>query len=376
MAKSKSSVLLLFFVACSGVAFFAGIMTRLQIATWCSSLTKAGWRPPNWLFGPVWTILYALMAIAGWRVWSAPLSKWRSIALRVFMVQLVLNFLWSPVFFNLHLIGTVVVIIFLRLLSLLLFVGKARKVDGYAASLFIPYVLWVSLAAALNYTIWTMNPVHAADRPALPTAYALRLKGQPAADAFPPISAWEKAPAFHFDQDWQGQNPDPQRATEVRLLWTPETLFLRFHCNYRNIFVFPDARADGWRYELWDRDVAETFLQPDSSDPLVYREFEVSPNGYWIDLAVSHGKIEELHSGLRRRVIMDEKAKTWTAEMAIPMKFLTTQFDPKNSWRVNFFRIEGETEPRFYSTWSPTYSAKPNFHVPSAFGTLVFREQE
>ena len=158
------------------------------------------------------------------------------------------------------------------------------------------------------------------------------------------------------------------------LLWTPETLFLRFHCNYKNITVFPDARADGWRYELWDRDVAETFLQPDSSDPFVYREFEVSPNGYWIDLAVSHGKIEELHSGLRRRVVLDEKAKSWTAEMAIPMKYLTTQFDPKASWRVNFFRIEGEKESRFYAAWSPTYSPKPNFHVPSAFGTLSFQE--
>ena len=120
--------------------------------------------------------------------------------------------------------------------------------------------------------------------------------------------------------------------------------------------------------------MAETFLQPDSTDPFVYREFEVSPNGYWIDLAVSHGKIEELHSGLRRRVVMDEKAKTWTAEVAIPMKFLTTQFDPKHSWRANFYRIEGDTEPRFYSAWSPTFSPKPNFHVPSAFGTLEFHE--
>jgi len=376
VAKNKSAMLLLFFVVCYGVAFLAGMMTRPQIATWYASLAKPDWRPPNWLFGPVWTILYGLMAVAGWRVWSAPVSKWRSIALRLFVVQLVLNFLWSPVFFSFHFIGTAVVIIFLLLLSLLLFVSQARKVDGLAASMFVLYVLWVSFAAALNYTIWTMNPVHAADRPALPTAYALHLKEQPATDSFPPASAWEKAPGLHFDQDWQGENSDPLRATEVRLLWTPETLFLRFHCSYRNLFVFPDARADGWRYELWDRDVAETFLQPDSSDPMVYREFEVSPNGYWIDLAVSHGKIEELHSGLHRRVVMDEKAKTWTAEMAIPMKFLTTQFDPKNSWKLNFFRIEGDKEPRFYSAWSPTFSPKPNFHVPSAFGTLVFREQE
>ena len=145
------------------------------------------------------------------------------------------------------------------------------------------------------------------------------------------------------------------------MLWTSETLFLRFHCKYRNIFVFSDARADGWRYELWDRDVAETFLQPDASDPLVYREFEVSPNGYWIDLAVSHGKIEELHSGLQRRVVMDEKAKTWTAELAIPMKSLTTQFDPKHSWRANFYRIEGDTEPQILFGVEPDVFPKAEF---------------
>jgi alpha-galactosidase len=232
----------------------------------------------------------------------------------------------------------------------------------------------VSFAAAPHYTIGTMNSVHASERTALPTAYALRLTTPLGADGLPSTSDWEKAPALHFDQDWKGENADPQRATEVRLLWTPDTFFLRFHCNYRNIFVFPDARPDGWRYELWDRDVAETFLQPDSTDPMVYREFEVSPNGYWIDLAVSHGKIEELHSGLKRRVILDEKAKTWTAELAIPMKYLTAQFDPKHPWRANFYRIEGDAEPRCYSAWSPTFSPKPNFHVPSAFGTLEFRE--
>ena len=207
-----------------------------------------------------------------------------------------------------------------------------------------------------------------------PTAIAAQLREKTGSDGFPSPSAWEKAFPLRFDHDWRGENPDPQRGTEVRLLWTPDMLCLRFHCNYRSITVFPDARADGWRYELWDRDVAETFLQPDSSDPLIYREFEVSPSGLWIDLAVSHGKIEELHSGLRRRVAIDEKVRTWTAEMALPMKCLTTRFDPKTPWRANFFRIEGEAEPRFYSAWSPTHSSEPNFHVPAAFGTLVFQE--
>jgi alpha-galactosidase len=219
-----------------------------------------------------------------------------------------------------------------------------------------------------------MNPARDSQQNKIPTAYALQLREPPSSDGFPSASAWEPAPGIRYQHDWQGQNPDPQRATEVRILWRPAMLFIRFQCKYRTITVFPDARPDGYRHGMWDRDVAETFLQPDSSDPMVYTEFEVSPNNFWIDLAVSHGKIEELHSGLRRRVVMNEKAKTWTAELAIPMKALTKTFDPKQSWRANFYRIEGEIEPRFYSAWSPTFTPKPSFHVPAAFGDLVFRE--
>jgi alpha-galactosidase len=246
----------------------------------------------------------------------------------------------------------------------------------FAATLSVSGSVSPGWLSGVNYTNNIMNITSRDNPKSTPTAVAVRLTDKTDTEGFPAKSSWEKAPSYRFDQDWKGENPDAQRATEVRLVWTSETLFLRFHCNYKSIFVYPDARADGWRNELWDRDVAEAFLQPDSSDPFVYREFEVSPNGYWIDLAVSHGKIEELHSGLRRRVVMNEKAKTWTAELAIPMKYLTTQFDQKHSWRANFYRIEGETEPRFYSAWSPTYSPKPSFHVPSAFGTLEFHEKE
>jgi alpha-galactosidase len=248
------------------------------------------------------------------------------------------------------------------------------KLLALAAALSMPCTPWQSGQAGLNYTIHDMSLTSPDNPRGNPTAIVVQLTEKTGSDGLPSPSAWEKAFPLRFDHDWRGQNIDPQRATEVRLLWTADTLYLRFHCSYRNITFFPDARADGWRYELWDRDVAETFLQPDASDPLIYREFEVSPNGFWIDLAVSHGKIEELHSGLQRRVVIDEKSRTWTAEMALPMKCLTARFDPRISWRANFFRIEGEKEPRFYAAWSPTHSPKPNFHVPAAFGTLVFRE--
>jgi alpha-galactosidase len=249
------------------------------------------------------------------------------------------------------------------------------KIFSLAAFLFASGSLFLGWATGVNYTGNTMSPTSTDDPKITPTAVALHLTNKTDDHGFPLAADWEKATPFTFDQDWKGENNDPERATEFRLLWTMGTLYLRFHCKYKSIYVFPDARGDGWRYELWDRDVAETFLQPDWSDPFVYREFEVSPNGYWIDLAVSHGKIEELHSGLKRRVFLDEKARTWTAELAIPMKYLTATFDPRKSWKANFYRIEGNPEPRFYSAWSPTFSPKPNFHVPSAFGTLEFHEQ-
>jgi alpha-galactosidase len=207
----------------------------------------------------------------------------------------------------------------------------------------------------------------------LPTAYALLLKESVGTEGFPLEAWWKRAPAIRFEQDWRGEQEDPQRATEVRLLWNEQTLFLRFLARYKELHVFPDARADGWRDELWERDVAEAFLQPDAIDKRVYKELEVSPNGYWIDLNIARGEKEEMRSGLRRRVAQDAAARTWTAELAVSMRSLTPAFDPKQSWRVNFFRVEGKTEPRFYSAWSPTLTPAPNFHVPEAFGHLIFR---
>ena len=228
----------------------------------------------------------------------------------------------------------------------------------------------------VDYTIGTMNGGTVLKFGGLPTAYALQLKESVGLDGFPEAGFWERAPAVRFDRDWRGEQSDPQRATEVRLLWNEQMLYMRFVCHYRELHVFPDARADGWRDELWERDVAEAFLQPDTRDARVYKELEVSPNGFWIDLDIAHGKKEEMRSGLRRRVVADATARIWTAELAMPMRSLTSEFDPKRSWRANFFRVEGKVEPRFYSAWSPTLTPAPNFHVPEAFGRLVFRDGE
>jgi len=194
-------------------------------------------------------------------------------------------------------------------------------------------------------------------------------------DARNPAPEWTQAPAITFCADWQGRNADPARQTEVRALWTEATLYLRFVCRYRELFVFDESDPNGRRDHLWDRDVAEAFLQPDPSRPRYYREFEASPNGMWIDLDVFPGGISDLKSGLQRSVWLDRARHTWAAELAIPMPALTTNFDPTAVWRANFYRVEGNKEPRFYSAWQPTKSPQPNFHVPEAFGYLCFVEK-
>jgi len=187
-----------------------------------------------------------------------------------------------------------------------------------------------------------------------------------------PAREWEMAGPVTFCSDWQGRNPDPDRETRVRILWSPETLYLRFECRYRALHLFEDCDPNGRRDQLWDRDVAEAFLQPDPSQPRAYKEFEVSPNGLWIDLNISPDGKADLKSGLERSVILDPQAHTWAAELAIPMKAVTTKFDPRSVWRVNFFRVEGQQEPRGYYAWQPTHTAQPNFHIPGAFGQLRF----
>jgi hypothetical protein len=191
-------------------------------------------------------------------------------------------------------------------------------------------------------------------------------------NAAEPVKEWRKASPIQFASDWQGNNPDPARETQVRILWSKQTLYLRFECKYRELFLFEDSDPNGRRDRLWERDVAEVFLQPHGSGERFYKEFEVSPNGMWIDLDIFPGGLADLRSGLQRSVTLDQASHTWAAELAIPIAVFTTEFDPSAIWRANFYRVEGKQEPRAYLAWRPTHTSEPNFHVPSAFGSLRF----
>jgi alpha-galactosidase len=217
------------------------------------------------------------------------------------------------------------------------------------------------------------NPPRAASSSEITASYCPR---EIQLEAAHPAPEWQNASPITFCADWQASNPDPRRETEVRLLWSERTLYIRFRCRYRHLFVFADADPDGRRDHLWDRDVAEAFLQPDPRQERYYKELEVSPNGMWIDLDIFPDGRADLKSGLQRSVVLDEEQRIWTAEMAIPMKALTAHFDPSAAWRANFYRAEGRTEPRVYLAWQPTRTPEPNFHVPNAFGALRFAKPQ
>jgi hypothetical protein len=201
---------------------------------------------------------------------------------------------------------------------------------------------------------------------------AAKLRTPPGEEFLPGFDEWKKATPVMFCSDWRGENADPLRETQVCLLWSHDHLFLRFHCRYRNIYVYESKnnRCD----KLWLTDVAEVFVRPGKNDPAHYREFEISPNGNWLDLDICRGEKSILFCDLKSRVTINPHDGVWIAEMAIPIHCLTASFDPNEIWRLNLFRIEGQEPDRFYSAWQPTCTPKPNFHVPECFGDLLFQE--
>jgi benzodiazapine receptor len=139
-------ILLVVCAASSGAFFRPG--------EWYRALRKPRWTPPNWLFGPVWSVLYVMIAIAGWLVWS---EQPGSLAMWIWGAQLVVNGTWSGVFFGMRRMDLGFYDIGLLWLLVAGFIVAAASVSATASLLFVPYLVWVSIAGALNWTVWRMN---------------------------------------------------------------------------------------------------------------------------------------------------------------------------------------------------------------------------
>jgi translocator protein len=139
------------------VGSISGIATSGNINTWHATLNKPVFNPPNYLFGPVWTVLYLLMGISLFMIWRSPSGDLRNYALAIFSIQLVLNFAWSFIFFHFKQTGWAFMEIILIWISVLAMIIIFYRINRTAAFLQIPYILWVSFASVLNGAIWWLN---------------------------------------------------------------------------------------------------------------------------------------------------------------------------------------------------------------------------
>lgn len=155
--KRACTSLIMFIILCLGLGIFASYWTNQTVSTWYLELIKPSWTPPGWIFGPVWTVLYIMIAISGWLIYQADYSHRRSIALVFYGGQLFLNFIWSFLFFSLKSPISGLIDILLLSLLILLTIIKAWPVRPLASILLIPYLIWVVYATSLNTGIWLLN---------------------------------------------------------------------------------------------------------------------------------------------------------------------------------------------------------------------------
>ncbi len=151
------SFLMLFVGVCIGVEIIASALTFPSVKDWYPTLEKPSWNPPKWLFGPVWTYLYLSMGLAAWLVWRERRNAAIKVPMILFGVQLVLNCAWTAIFFGMQNIELGFYEIVLLWVAILITTVSFWKIEWIAGALFIPYLIWVGYAAALNFSIWRMN---------------------------------------------------------------------------------------------------------------------------------------------------------------------------------------------------------------------------
>lgn len=154
----SAGMLIFFLLLCFGVAWTgAQVSPGIASSEWYDQLNKPGWNPPGWLFGPVWTMLYTMMAVAAWRIWTISGFSGGRKELSFFGIQLFLNGLWSQLFFNAQNPGLAFAEILLLLAAISITTFYFFRKDSVAGWLMVPYILWVAFATVLNGTIWFIN---------------------------------------------------------------------------------------------------------------------------------------------------------------------------------------------------------------------------
>ena len=184
---------------------------------------------------------------------------------------------------------------------------------------------------------------------------------------------WSAARPVYMEKDAFGK-ADPRYRTEVRSRWTKDNLYFLFTCPYEQLHLKPDPNTRQETNELWNWDVAEVFVGSDFADIQHYKEFEISPQGEWIDLDVNlHNPHHEAgwtwNSGFEAAARIDQQKHIWYGAMRIPLEAIDARPPaPGITLRLNLFRSQGPPEHLHEITWQPTMSK--TFHVPEHFGLI------
>ncbi len=185
---------------------------------------------------------------------------------------------------------------------------------------------------------------------------------------------WRSAEWQSILRQWDGQ-PIPSRwETAFASRWTGQFLYFAFRSHYDVLTCTDRPSTASKTPTLWEKeDVVEIFLAPDQNHLTQYKEFEVSPSSQWIDIDLdwsSGSKDFEWESGMESRTLIDRIGKRWEAEFRVPLRsFLPTSLSAGSAVRLNAYRVELKSQ--LYLAWSPTFTAEPNFHVPSKFGRMI-----
>jgi hypothetical protein len=187
---------------------------------------------------------------------------------------------------------------------------------------------------------------------------------------------WNKALPVKIGHYWSGELAPGSRHAEARILWSGKALYVRYVCHQAEPLVMSDKPQTKTKtMQLWDRDVCEIFIAPDPSIVEKYLEFEVAPTGEWLDVAIDL-TTGERHSDWKFDSHMTTAAQIEkdrvTMAMRIPWNHWIHEPQKGERWRVNLFRCIGKDPNRGYLAWQPTRTPEPSFHVPQAFGWLVF----
>ena len=187
---------------------------------------------------------------------------------------------------------------------------------------------------------------------------------------------WQRCEPVTIAHLWSGAPAPVERHAEARICWSDEALHVRFVGNqHEPLIVSAEPQTERKTLGLWDRDVCEIFIAPNAENPSHYFEFEAAPTGEWVDLGIlltAEGRHTDWDYSSGFTVASDVSGSQLKIAMKVPWSSSIPKPNPKDLWLINLFRCVGPEAPDRYLAWRPTRTPEPNFHVPEAFGSLVF----